>query len=54
MQCFDYELFNLSCDYKLSGVLSSALNELTTKINNELALNEGVMKFNAFIFGLLK
>ncbi|XP_025413860.1 uncharacterized protein LOC112685991 isoform X4 [Sipha flava] len=35
------------------GVLSSALNELTAKINNELALNEGVMKFNAFIFGLL-
>ncbi|VVC43433.1 Hypothetical protein CINCED_3A003902 [Cinara cedri] len=35
------------------GVLSSALNELTVKINNELALNEGVMKFNAFIFGLL-
>ncbi|KAL5244694.1 hypothetical protein ACI65C_012104 [Semiaphis heraclei] len=35
------------------GVLSSALNELTAKVNNELALNEGVMKFNAFIFGLL-
>lgn len=44
------------CNFKLiiSGVLSSALNELTVKINNELALNEGVMKFNAFIFGLLK
>ncbi|XP_050539087.1 uncharacterized protein LOC126904254 isoform X2 [Daktulosphaira vitifoliae] len=35
------------------GILSSALNELTLKINNELALNEGVMKFNAFVFGLL-
>ncbi|XP_050433042.1 uncharacterized protein LOC126840973 isoform X2 [Adelges cooleyi] len=35
------------------GVLSTALNELTMKINNELALNEGVMKFNAFIFGLM-
>jgi hypothetical protein len=51
---FGYKLFDLYCNYKLSGVLSSALNELTAKINNELALNEGVMKFNAFIFGLLK
>lgn len=34
--------------------MTKALNELVLKLNSEDVLTEGVVKFNAFIFGLLK
>lgn len=36
------------------GPMTKALNELVVKLNSEDVLTEGVVKFNAFIFGLLK
>ncbi|XP_046684117.1 uncharacterized protein LOC124369951 isoform X3 [Homalodisca vitripennis] len=35
------------------GPMTKALNELVLKLNSEDVLTEGVVKFNAFIFGLL-
>lgn len=35
------------------GPLTKALNELVMRINSEDAISEGVVKFNAFVFGLL-
>ncbi|XP_076253104.1 uncharacterized protein LOC143191665 isoform X4 [Rhynchophorus ferrugineus] len=35
------------------GPLTKALNDLVMKINNEDVISEGLVKFNAFIFGLL-
>lgn len=35
------------------GPLTKALNELVMRINSEDAITEGLVKFNAFIFGLL-
>lgn len=35
------------------GPLTKALNELVMRINSEDAISEGLVKFNAFIFGLL-
>ncbi|XP_075232079.1 uncharacterized protein LOC142330581 isoform X2 [Lycorma delicatula] len=35
------------------GPMTKALNELVVKLNSEDVLTEGVVKFNAFIFGLL-
>ncbi|XP_039289905.1 uncharacterized protein LOC111050470 isoform X3 [Nilaparvata lugens] len=35
------------------GTMTRALNELVVKLNSEEVLTEGVIKFNAFIFGLL-
>jgi hypothetical protein len=35
------------------GPLTKALNELVMRINSEDAITEGLVKFNAFVFGLL-
>lgn len=35
------------------GPLTNALNELVMRINSEDAVTEGLVKFNAFVFGLL-
>lgn len=34
--------------------MTRALHELVLRLNNEDVLTEGLLKFNAFIFGLLK
>lgn len=36
------------------GPLTKTLNELVQKINGEDVITEGMLKFNAFVFGLLK
>lgn len=36
------------------GPITKSLNELVMRINSEDALSESVLKFNAFIMGLLK
>lgn len=36
------------------GPLTKSLNELVMRINNEDVITEGIIKFNAFVFGLLK
>lgn len=36
------------------GPMTRALHELVLRLNNEDVLTEGLLKFNAFIFGLLK
>lgn len=36
------------------GPLTKALNELVMKINSEDVISEGLLKFNAFVLGLLK
>ncbi|XP_067013315.2 serine-rich adhesin for platelets [Anabrus simplex] len=35
------------------GLMTKALNDLVLRINSEDVLTEGLMKFNAFVFGLL-
>lgn len=37
-----------------AGPMTRALHELVLRLNNEDVLTEGLLKFNAFIFGLLK
>jgi hypothetical protein len=37
-----------------TGSTTKALNDLVIKVNSEEHLNEGPLKFNAFICGLLK
>lgn len=36
------------------GPLTKTLNELVQKINGEDFITEGMLKFHAFVFGLLK
>lgn len=36
------------------GPITKSLNELVLRINSEDAVTEGLVKFNAFILGLLK
>ncbi|KAJ4450504.1 hypothetical protein ANN_01931 [Periplaneta americana] len=36
------------------GPMTKALNDLVVRLNGEDVLTEGLMKFNAFVFGLLK
>ena len=38
----------------LSGPSTKALNDLVLTLNSEEGIPEGPMKFNAFLFGLLK
>ena len=48
-----FDIVVLTCSL-LSGTCPQALQDLVMKLNNEEGLAEGVLKFNAFIFGLLK
>ena len=40
--------------YSVSGLMTKALSDLVVRLNGEDVLTEGLMKFNAFVFGLLK
>lgn len=41
-------------NFFFSGPITKSLNELVLRINSEDAVTEGLVKFNAFILGLLK
>lgn len=45
------QIYNI---YYFAGPITKALNELVLRINSEDAVTEGLVKFNAFILGLLK
>lgn len=38
----------------VAGPMTRALHDLVMKLNSEDVLSEGLIKFNAFVFGLLK
>jgi len=40
--------------YSVTGLMTKALSDLVVRLNGEDVLTEGLMKFNAFVFGLLK
>jgi hypothetical protein len=40
--------------YSVAGLMTKALSDLVVRLNGEDVLTEGLMKFNAFVFGLLK
>lgn len=61
LNSFNHKLLNYifisnRCNFlfSLPGPITKGLNELVLKLNSEDVLTEGLIKFNAFIFGLLK
>lgn len=45
---------NINVNVFVLGPITKSLNELVLRINSEDAVTEGLVKFNAFILGLLK
>lgn len=49
-----YRMNKINVNVFVLGPITKSLNELVLRINSEDAVTEGLVKFNAFILGLLK